>query len=167
MASQVVLVIKNPPANVGDAWDAGLILVSRRSRGVGNGNTLQYSCWKISWMEEPGVFGVAKSRKRLSTHTAQQQGRRKNSTFRVIIMIDIYWMHIKLSIPGVPNPWELGTGLHSRRWAVGRLHLPWLSLLTELSTLYYLILNKRLEIFHKLVNYLFNYERYPANDATL
>ena len=36
------------------------------------------------------VFGVAKSPKRLSTHTAQQQGRGKNSMFRVIIMIDIY-----------------------------------------------------------------------------
>ena len=25
-----------------------------RSFGVGNGNPLQYSCWRIPWTEEPG-----------------------------------------------------------------------------------------------------------------
>jgi len=25
-----------------------------RSPGVGNGNPLQYSCWKIPWTEKPG-----------------------------------------------------------------------------------------------------------------
>ena len=34
-------VVKNPPANAGDA---GLIPRSGRSRGEGNGNPLQYSC---------------------------------------------------------------------------------------------------------------------------
>ena len=34
-------VVKNPPANSGDA---GLIPVSGRSPGEGNDNTLQYSC---------------------------------------------------------------------------------------------------------------------------
>ena len=159
MASQVVLVVKNPPASAGDAWGAGSILVSRRSPGVGNGNMLQYSCWKISRMEEPDeVQSVGLQRVGNDwAHTQHNsRGEEKNSTFTVIIIIDVYWMHIKFAIPGVPNPRELGTGLHSRRWAVGRPHLPWLSLLTELSTLYYLILNKRLERFHKLVNYLFN-----------
>ena len=37
-------VVKNPPANAGDARDVGLIPGSRRSLGVGNGNQLQYSC---------------------------------------------------------------------------------------------------------------------------
>ena len=37
-------VVKNPPANAGDARDAGSILVSGRSPGIRNGNLLQYSC---------------------------------------------------------------------------------------------------------------------------
>ena len=32
--------VKNLPANAGDARDGGLILVLRRSLGVGNGNPL-------------------------------------------------------------------------------------------------------------------------------
>ena len=34
--------------------DPVLIPESRRSLREGNGNPLQYSCWKIPWMEEPG-----------------------------------------------------------------------------------------------------------------
>ena len=48
-----VAVIKSPSANVGDTRNAGLIPGSRRSPGVGNGNPLQYSCWKIPWTEDP------------------------------------------------------------------------------------------------------------------
>jgi len=33
--------VKNPPGNAGDAGDVGLIPVSGRSPGVGNGNLLQ------------------------------------------------------------------------------------------------------------------------------
>ena len=43
-ASQVALVVKNPPANAGDIKDAGLILGLGRSPGEGHGNPLQYSC---------------------------------------------------------------------------------------------------------------------------
>ena len=43
-ASQVVLVVKNPPVSVGDIRDAGLIPGSGRSPGGGHGNPLQYSC---------------------------------------------------------------------------------------------------------------------------
>ena len=42
-ASQVVLVIKKPPANAGDIRDASLIPGSARSPGGVNGNPLQYS----------------------------------------------------------------------------------------------------------------------------
>ena len=38
-------VVKNPPANAGDA-DMGLIPRSGRFPGGGNGNPLQYSCWE-------------------------------------------------------------------------------------------------------------------------
>ena len=54
MASQVVLVVKNPPANVGDARDADSIPGLGKSLGVGSGNPFQYSCLKIQWTEKPG-----------------------------------------------------------------------------------------------------------------
>ena len=74
-ASQVVLVVKNPPANAGDIKDAGLISGSGRSPGGGHGNLLQYSC-----PENPMDTGAWRARvhrvsqsltwlKRLSTHT--------------------------------------------------------------------------------------------------
>ena len=37
-------VVKNTPADTGDAGNTGLIPESGRSPGVGNGNPLQYSC---------------------------------------------------------------------------------------------------------------------------
>ena len=43
-ASQVVLVVKNPPANVGNIRDTGLIPSLGRSSGGGHGNPLQYAC---------------------------------------------------------------------------------------------------------------------------
>ena len=36
--------VKNPPANAGDARDVGSIAGLGRSPGEGNGNPLQYSC---------------------------------------------------------------------------------------------------------------------------
>ena len=44
LASQVVLVVKNLPPNVGDIRDAVLIPGSRRSPGGGHGNPCHYSC---------------------------------------------------------------------------------------------------------------------------
>ena len=38
-------VVKNPPANAGDARDAGSTPGSGGSPGEGNGNLLQYSSW--------------------------------------------------------------------------------------------------------------------------
>ena len=43
-ASQVVLVVKNPPANAGDIRDAGSIPGLGRSLGGGHDNPPQYSC---------------------------------------------------------------------------------------------------------------------------
>ena len=42
--SQVAVVVKNPPANVGDIRDMGSIPGSGGSPGEGHGNPLQYSC---------------------------------------------------------------------------------------------------------------------------
>ena len=43
-ASQVVLVVKNAPANEGDTTDAESIPGSERSPEAGRDNPLQYSC---------------------------------------------------------------------------------------------------------------------------
>ena len=55
-ASQVALVVKNPPANAGDARDTSSTPKWGRSPGVGNGTSLQYIilAWKIPWTEELG-----------------------------------------------------------------------------------------------------------------
>ena len=58
-APQVVLVVKNPPANAGAIRDLSLIPGSGRSLGEGNGISLQYSC-----LENPmdrGVHRLTKS----------------------------------------------------------------------------------------------------------
>ena len=62
-------VVKNWPANVGDAGDLDSIPGSRRSPGGRNGNLLQYSCLENpmdrgAWWAT--VHGVTKSRTRLS-----------------------------------------------------------------------------------------------------
>ena len=67
-ASQVLLVVKNLPANAGDIRDVGSIPGSGRFPEEGNGNPLQYSCYdnpmeRGAW---PTAYGVAKSRTRLS-----------------------------------------------------------------------------------------------------
>ena len=43
-ASQVALVVKNPPADAEDTRDMGSIPESGRSPGGGHGNPFQYSC---------------------------------------------------------------------------------------------------------------------------
>ena len=52
----MVLVVKNPPANAGDARDVGLMPGSGRSPGVGNGNPFQYSC--LENLMDRGVWWV-------------------------------------------------------------------------------------------------------------
>ena len=52
--TQVVLVVKNLPANSGDTGDAGLIPGSGRSPGGGHDNSLQYSCLENPRTEKPG-----------------------------------------------------------------------------------------------------------------
>ena len=46
--SQLLQLVKNLPANAGDARDTGSIRGSGRSPGVGNGNPFQYSCLENS-----------------------------------------------------------------------------------------------------------------------
>ena len=53
-ASQVALLVNNPPANAGGARDLGSIPGSGRSPDGVHGNALWYSYWRIPWTEEPG-----------------------------------------------------------------------------------------------------------------
>ena len=74
-ASQLALVVKNPPANAADVRDAGSFPGSVRSHGEGHGSSLQYSFQKNPMdrgARRATVHGVVKSRtqlKRLSTST--------------------------------------------------------------------------------------------------
>ena len=68
--------VKNPPANAGDARDMGSTPELKRSPGVGNGTPLQYSCLKNSMVRgawQATIHGVAKSQTQLSTHTHTMQ----------------------------------------------------------------------------------------------
>ena len=55
-AFQVMLEVKNLPANAGDIRDVGLIPGLGRSAGGGNGNPLQYSCLENS--TDRGAWGL-------------------------------------------------------------------------------------------------------------
>ena len=76
-ASQVALVVKNPPANAGDARDSTSIPASGRSPGMGSGNPLQHSCLenfhgvgKFSWgRKESNTIEHTCARARAHTHT--------------------------------------------------------------------------------------------------
>ena len=66
----MVQVVKNLPANAGDARDKDSIPGSGRAPGEGNGNPLQYSCLgnptdRVAWWATT-VLGVAKSQTGLS-----------------------------------------------------------------------------------------------------
>ena len=63
--------VKNLPANAGDAGHVGSIPESERSPGEGNGNPLQYSCLKNSMDKgawQAIVHGDAKSQTQLSDY---------------------------------------------------------------------------------------------------
>ena len=86
-ASQVMLVVKNPPTIAGDIRDMGSIPGSGRSPGGGHGNPLQFSC-----LENPVdrgawpamVHRVTKSRtqlKRLGIEACIPQGHKYRLSF--------------------------------------------------------------------------------------
>ena len=142
-ASLVVLMVKNPSANAGDARDMGSIPALGRYPGEGNGNSLQYSCLENTmdrgaWWAT--VHGVAKSwtwLKQLSRHAhdyyhnlAQVEGRTVSSLNPVcmgkglregqptISTWNYTWLfrgspRLELSF-GLGN-WQ-GTGLEERAW---------------------------------------------------
>ena len=72
-------------------WIPGL----GRSPGGGHGNTLQYSCQKTSWAEEPG--GLQWNHKELDVTGATDYARSLSDTmyishtFRVCVLDDCWW----------------------------------------------------------------------------
>ena len=74
-ALQGVLVVKNLPANAGDARDVGSIPGLGRSPGVENGNPFQYSCLESSmdrgalWATVHGVTKSQNMTEQLNTYT--------------------------------------------------------------------------------------------------
>ena len=55
-ASQVALVVKNPPANAGDVRDVGSTPGLGRFPREGNGTSLQYSC--LGNLMDRGALGL-------------------------------------------------------------------------------------------------------------
>ena len=64
-------VVKNPPANAGDAKDTGLIPGLGSSPKEGNDTHTSILAWRIPWIEEPGGLQSlwSQSQPQLSTHT--------------------------------------------------------------------------------------------------
>ena len=57
MASQTVLVVKNPPTNTGDTRDMGLVSLGREEpleKGMATHSSIL--TWEIPWTEEPGGY---------------------------------------------------------------------------------------------------------------
>ena len=86
-ASQVILVVKNPPANAGDLREAGAIFLSQEDP-MEEGTTSHSSilAWRIPWTGEPGGLQSIRSQKsrtlkQLSTHVpthATMKGKMKD-----------------------------------------------------------------------------------------
>ena len=53
-ASQVALVVKNPPANAGDTRDLGSIPGQEDPLEKGMATHYSILAWRIAWTEEPG-----------------------------------------------------------------------------------------------------------------
>ena len=104
VAKQVALVVKNPPANAGDARDVGLISGLGRCPEVGNGNALQYACLENpmdrgSWWAT--VHGVAESQillKQLSMDSCMH-GRNQLVFNRFKKCMHVYiWTEVHMSV---------------------------------------------------------------------
>ena len=100
--------VKNSPANEGDAGDTGLIPARRRSPGEGHGNPLQYSCLENpmdrgAWWAT--VHAVAKSQ----THWSDLLHNKKHVYFIIKSKQDLG--HEFCSSPFLVEDFSLGSAL--------------------------------------------------------
>ena len=77
-ASQMVLVVKNPPAKAGDTGVTGLIPGLGRSPGEEHGNPLQYSCLENPYGQRSLVGYSPRGCKELDTSEWLNQARSSN-----------------------------------------------------------------------------------------
>ena len=92
-ASEVMLVVKNPPANAGDTRDVSSIHGSGRSLGEGHGNPLQYSCLKNPMDRGAWSHGVKKNRtllRQLSTSSGSRAAFNHQSLGNIIHGVGSY-----------------------------------------------------------------------------
>ena len=104
---------KKPPASVGDARDAVLILGLGRSPGGGNGNPLQYSCWdnlkdRGDWWAT--VQEITKSQTWLNTYPRLRGSCPPHSRLDAWPALAIFWRELQLKTyvymkTCIPNPW--------------------------------------------------------------
>ena len=95
--SVVALVVKNPPANVGDIRDADSVPGLGRSSGGGHGNPLQYSCLENpvnrgSWRST--ILRVRRSQtqlKRLSMQASTVKVHSANGMWGTYLGISVWW----------------------------------------------------------------------------
>ena len=113
-------VVKNLPANAGDARDTSLIPSSGRDPGVGNSNPFRYSCLENSldigaW--QATVYGITKSHTRLSTHALEVKSLSRvrlfatpcTAAYQAPLSMGFsrqeYWSGLPFPSPGdLPNP---------------------------------------------------------------
>ena len=113
-ASQVSLVVKNPPANIGNVKDMGLILGLGRSPEGRHGNPLQYSCLENlmdrgAWRAT--VHRVAKSQTQLKWQHACIRG-----TYTMIL-----WLR-KVHGCECPSEWRRWLSIPLLFWLVSNHH---------------------------------------------
>ena len=109
----MALVLKNLPANAGDAREVGSIPGSGRSPGGGHGNPLQYSCLgnpmdRGAW--QATVLRVAKSRQDLAKDTVYLHVKSLRWQFKVLrLLLCMCFSHLVL--PAGPEGGRAGSKL--------------------------------------------------------
>ena len=98
-ASQVALVVKNPPANVGDVKDVGSIPGSGRSPEGGHSNPFQYSClenpidrgpwWATGHMVTKSQTRLKELNTRTHSHTHTHMLQQASDSFKIGVWIKI------------------------------------------------------------------------------
>ena len=106
LVTQVVLLVKNPPARAEDARDMHWIPGSGRFPGGGNGNPIQYSCLETSmdrWAWWATAHGVAESQIWLTTHACIWHEAMRRP---FCLLVCFPWTHAKSlqSCPTLCNP---------------------------------------------------------------
>ena len=90
MASQIVLVVKNPPTNTGDTRDMGLVSLGREEpleKGMATHSSIL--TWEIPWTEEPGGYSPW-------SHKESEANEQLSTLFvylyKVLIVVNIEWV---------------------------------------------------------------------------